>query len=305
MTADLRDRNIIVTGGNSGIGRVACLDFARRGATVSLLCRDSARGKEALKWIRGHGVSGSIILYVADLSSLADTARIARVLAKDNPRIDVLCNNAGGANARRKLTAEGFETTLATNHLSGFLLTQMLIPGLQAAAAANGSARVVFTSSLGHRNSPLDFEDLNLNTGYSTLRAYGRSKLMNLLTARELYRRHGSAGIIASSFHPGAVRTPIWGKGGILAGLLGLVMYPFMRPVEKGAETLIWLASSDESAAREAQGKYFVDCRQADVAAFASDAAGAQLWQLSDQLVAPYREPQPAAQAPQDEATPA
>jgi NAD(P)-dependent dehydrogenase (short-subunit alcohol dehydrogenase family) len=155
-------------------------------------------------------------------------------------------------------------------------------------ACQSGPARVVFTSSLGHRNSPLDFDDLELKHNYSTLKAYGRSKLMNLLTAREFHKRYGTSNLIASSFHPGAVRTPIWSKGGVLARLLGLLMYPFMWPVEKGADTFIWLASSDDEAVLGAAGSYFFDRRKRRPAEFATDDAAAKLWSVSDELIAPY-----------------
>lgn len=286
-TEDLTGKTFVVTGGNSGIGRVAAEDFARRGAEVALVCRSQERGRHALEAIRQHSSNPRVRLFIADFSSLASVAAVACELQAAYPSIDVLCNNAGGANGSRQVTDEGFERTLVTNHLSAFLLTRQLLPALLAAAETGQEARVVFTSSLGHKNSPLDFNDLNLEQGYSTLKAYGRSKLMNLLTARELQRRYGDRGIVASSFHPGAVRTAIWGKGGALASLLGLVMYPFMRPVEQGADTMIWLASSSDAEARHANGDYFMDRRKPTIASFATDAAAHQLWQVSEDLVAP------------------
>jgi NAD(P)-dependent dehydrogenase (short-subunit alcohol dehydrogenase family) len=147
---------------------------------------------------------------------------------------------------------------------------------------------VVFTSSYGHNNSPLDFDDLNLEKDYTTLKAYGRSKLMNLLTARELQRRYGDQNIVASSFHPGAVRTPIWGKGGVVGRVLGVVLYPFMVSVEQGADTFIWLASSQDEASVNAGGHYFYKRSRPRTAAFATDEAAAKLWQVSDGLIEPY-----------------
>ncbi len=174
-----------------------------------------------------------------------------------------------------------------TNHLSGFLLTKKLMPALER-ASTSGLARVVFTSSYGHENSPLDFDDLGLNNGYKTLVAYGRSKLMNLLTARELQRRVGGHNIVTSSFHPGAVRTPIWSKGGLLARTIGVVIYPFMISVEKGAETFIWLASSEDSASVNADGNYFYQRRKVRIAAHATDADAERLWDVSEELVRPF-----------------
>lgn len=288
---DLQGRTFVVTGANSGIGFESARDFAARGATVVILCRNEQRGREAVQRIRGHGGNGDVHLRVVDFSLLADVARAGQALAEEYPSIDVLCNNAGAANATRQVTPEGHELTFAANHLGGFLLTRLLLPNLLRAAREHGSARVVFTSSLGHRGSPLDFDDLELRRGYHGLKAYGRSKLMNLLTARELHRRFQQQGIIASSFHPGAVRTPIWSKGGVAGRLLGVVLYPFMISVQKGADTMIWLASSRDEAALNAQGNYFFRRRQPAIAPFATDDAARQLWEVSSAIVEPYLSP--------------
>ncbi len=289
--SDLTGKVFIVTGGNSGIGFEAAKDFADRGAEVVLVCRSLAKATAARQKIVASTGNESVRIEIADFSSLESVNNLGVKLAERYDRIDVLCNNAGGANGSRTTTDEGFETTFATNHLSGFLLAKHLLPALLK-CAESGSARVVFTSSLGHKNSPLDFEDLNLIKGYSTLKAYGRSKLMNLLTAKELHKRYGEQNLICSSFHPGAVRTAIWGKGGLVATILGLVMYPFMWSVEKGSETFIWLASSEDEEVKNAEGGYFFDCRRARTAEFATDEAATRLWDVSEQLVAPYFKPE-------------
>lgn len=287
---DLIGRIYVVTGANSGIGYAAACNFARRGASVALVCRNRHLGEQALKRIREQAPEARVKLYLADLSMLVSVANLSKRLLADYPVIDVLCNNAGGANASRLVTDEGFEKTLVTNHLSGYLLTLELLPALLAAGAGSrGRARVVFTSSLGHKNSALDFNDLNLQQGYSTLKAYGRSKLMNLLTARELQRRYADHNLVCSSFHPGAVRTPIWGKGGTLARLLGILMYPFMVNIERGADTMIWLASREDAASVNANGNYFYERKQVSIAPFATDEVAATLWTVSEELVKPYR----------------
>lgn len=287
LNLDLSSKVIVVTGANSGIGLEACKVFASAGATLALVCRSADKGQSALESIKTLSNNDSIRLFIADFSSLESVAGVANELLAAYPTIDVLCNNAGGANGARVVTSEGFETTLVVNHLSGFLLTKMLMPAILEAAKGE-PARVVFTSSLGHKNSPIDFDDLNLEQAYGTLKAYGRSKLMNLLTARALDQRHRSGNVIASSFHPGAVRTAIWGKGGRLAKVLGFVMYPFMWSIEKGADTFIWLASSNDEMVRQANGKYFFDRKTPGVADFATDAAAEQLWQKSEELVSPW-----------------
>ncbi len=287
MEQDLEGKVFVVTGANSGIGFEACKNFASRGAEVVMVGRDETRTLTAVKQIEEETGSQKIVLELADFSSLASVRDLGERLQTNYAGIDVLCNNAGGANASRQLTSEGFELTFVTNHLSGFLLGRMLLPQLLK-KAEQSEARIVFTSSLGHKNSPINFDDLNLDKNYSTLRAYGRSKLMNLLMAREFNRRYGQQNIIASSFHPGAVRTAIWGKGGVLASLIGVIMYPFMWSVEKGADTFIWLASSNDEAVVNARGNYFFNRRQVSIADFATDEAAERLWQVSDEMIAPF-----------------
>ncbi len=284
---DLSGKTYIVTGANSGIGYEAAKNFASRGATVALVCRSESRGRDAVASIVAATGNARVSLYVADFSLLSSVSKVADALLADLPVIDVLCNNAGGANGPRTVTAEGFETTFVTNHLSGFLLMRKLL-GRMLGEGNTGMKRVVFTSSYGHNNSPLDFDDLNLEKDYTTLKAYGRSKLMNLLTARELQRRHGDRNIVSSSFHPGAVRTPIWGKGGLVGRVLGVVLYPFMVSVEQGADTFIWLASSQDEASVNAGGHYFYKRGRPRTAAFATDDAAAKLWQVSERLIEPY-----------------
>ncbi|MEZ5490174.1 MAG: SDR family oxidoreductase [Gammaproteobacteria bacterium] len=284
---DLQDKIFVVTGANSGIGFESARDFARRGATVVILCRNEARGQEAVDTIKQETGNPDVYLYLADFSLLSSVAEAGRAVQKDFPRIDVLCNNAGAANEKRQETAEGFELTFAANHLGGFLLTQLLMPSLLAAAGKD-HARIVFTSSLGHKSGPLDFDDLNMRKGYRGLKAYGRSKLMNLLTARELDQRYRDQGIVASSFHPGAVRTPIWSKGGVSGRLLGLLLYPFMISIEKGADTMIWLASSTDDLSRHANGHYYFKRKRPSIASFATDEAAHRLWSVSLELVQPF-----------------
>jgi NAD(P)-dependent dehydrogenase (short-subunit alcohol dehydrogenase family) len=218
---------------------------------------------------------------------LASVSEVADAILADFPVINVLCNNAGGANADHTLSAEGFELTFVTNHLSGFLLTQKLLPAIIKGGEQN-LARIVFTSSYGHTQSPLDFDDLGMKKNYKGIQAYGRSKLMNLLTAREVQRRYSEHNIVASSFHPGAVRTPIWKKGGTVVRTFALLFYPFMISIEKGTDTFIWLASSNDEASVQANGRYFVKRTPTTPASFATDEAAQTLWQVSMDLVTPY-----------------
>lgn len=286
-TQDLAGKTYVVTGANSGIGLEAAKDFASRGATTILVCRSLPRGQEAKERISQQTGNLDVHLYIADFSLLTSVSAVAEEIARDFPVINVLCNNAGGSNGTRNVSPEGFELTFVTNHLSAFLLTHKLLPAITR-GAEQGLARIVFTSSYGHTHSPLNFDDLGLEEDYKSLKAYGRSKLMNMLTAREVQRRYSEHNIVASSFHPGAVRTPIWGKGGPVARTLGVVLYPFMVSIEKGADTLIWLASSQDESSVQADGQYFVRRSRSKTADFATDEAAQNLWQVSMELVSPY-----------------
>jgi NAD(P)-dependent dehydrogenase (short-subunit alcohol dehydrogenase family) len=283
----LSGKNYVVTGANSGIGFFSARRFAQLGANVALVCRNESRGRDAVAQIIATTGNENISLYLADFSSLASVSEMADNLLRDIPKIDVLCNNAGGVNGSRTVTEEGFETTFVSNHLSGFLLTKKLLPAILNAAGED-QARIVFTSSYGHFDSALDFGDLGLEESYSTLKAYGRSKLMNLLSARELQHRLVGENVAVSSFHPGTIRTPIWNKGGALARLLGLILYPFMKNVEQGSDTFIWLASAEDHASKGAHGHYFYKRKRAKTAKFATNEDAKRLWQISEELIASY-----------------
>jgi NAD(P)-dependent dehydrogenase (short-subunit alcohol dehydrogenase family) len=287
ITKDLAGKTYLVTGANSGIGFEAAKNFATRGATTIIVCRSAARGEEAKERLVQLTGNPQVHLYIADFSLLASVSEVADAILADFPVINVLCNNAGGANADHTLSAEGFELTFVTNHLSGFLLTQKLLPAIIKGGEQN-LARIVFTSSYGHTQSPLDFDDLGMKKNYKGIQAYGRSKLMNLLTAREVQRRYSEHNIVASSFHPGAVRTPIWKKGGTVVRTFALLFYPFMISIEKGTDTFIWLASSNDEASVQANGRYFVKRTPTTPASFATDEAAQTLWQVSMDLVTPY-----------------
>jgi len=287
--SDLSGKTYLMTGGNSGIGYEAIRNFASRGASVILVCRSASKGREALEEIKRETGNNSLFLYIADFGSLNSVNRFAKRVLNDFSKIDVLCNNAGGANATRVVTKEGFEMTFVTNHLSGFLLTKMLLPILSVSNDEE-PARVIFTSSYGHAHSALNFDDLELVEGYRSLRAYGRSKLMNLLTAREFSLRFQRENIIFSSFHPGAVRTPIWRKGGLAARFIGFVLFPFLISVKKGSDTFIWLASSRDREVLEANGQYFYKRKRARVAVHATAAAASKLWDLTEEIIAPFAE---------------
>jgi NAD(P)-dependent dehydrogenase (short-subunit alcohol dehydrogenase family) len=180
----------------------------------------------------------------------------AEVLSR-YPRLDVLVNNAGAMYTTRQLTADGIEQTWAVNHLAPFLLTTLLLDRLEASAPA----RIVTTASDAHRGAQLPFEDLNAEHSYRGFGRYGQTKLANILFTLELARRLEGSGVTANCFHPGLVASGFNRNNGLLMSLAMTILAPVSRSSEKGAETLVWLATSPQVA--QTSGAYFVDERPA------------------------------------------
>jgi NAD(P)-dependent dehydrogenase (short-subunit alcohol dehydrogenase family) len=280
-TPDLKDKTIVVTGANSGIGKACATELARRGAHVVMTARDKARGEAARDEIRRASGNQDVDLLLGDFASL-DSVRALADQLRALPKIDVLINNAGLMLTERVETKDGFETQFQVNHLAPFLLTSLLIPKL----AETPGARVVTVASNAHkRGGPLDFDDLQSTRSYVPFSVYSRSKLANILFTRELARRVASTGITTNCLHPGVVATG-FAADGDTSGLFSLAMRlarPFMITPEKGAETMVYLASSPEVA--HVSGRYFSGCREKTPARIAQDdAAARRLWDVSAQM---------------------
>lgn len=272
-------KTIVITGGTSGIGQAAAEALAGMGARIVLVARDQSRGEAALARLREKGPGAAHSVHYADLSRLAEMKRIASEIAAAEPRIDVLINNAGAIFPRRELTPDGLELTFATNHVSYFVLTH----GLRQRLIASAPARVINTSSHAHRGGRLDFTDLTFNGGYRAFRAYGLSKLCNILFTGELARRLDGSGVTAYSLHPGFVNTRFGDGSGGFAGSVFRLLKHFALSPEKGAETIVYLASSDLPGA--ANGAYFHKCRVTTPSKQAlDDAAAARLWEETARL---------------------
>ncbi|MEX2583056.1 MAG: SDR family NAD(P)-dependent oxidoreductase [Gemmatimonadota bacterium] len=188
---------ILVTGSTDGLGREVALRLASTGAHVLVHGRNSERGREVVQEIEAGGI-GSATFYRADLGSLHEVRELARTIARDHDRLDVLINNAGigSSGDGRQVSADGHELRFAVNYLSGFLLTRMLLPLIVESAPA----RIVNVSSLAQ--TPIDFDDVMLTRGYSGSRAYAQSKLAQVLFTMDLARELEGTGVIVNSLHP-------------------------------------------------------------------------------------------------------
>ena len=243
------ERVWIVTGANSGIGKMTALGLARLGGTVVLACRNAERGEAAREEIvRSTGNERTSVMII-DLASQASIRSFADDFRRTHDRLDALVNNAGVFRRRRNVTVDGFEETFAVNYLGGFLLTHLLLDLLKASAPS----RVVNVSSSAHEGGLIHFDDLQGEARYSGFRAYGQSKLAQVLFTYELARRLEGTGVTVNACHPGVIRTNFGRDDWPWAVHL---VRPFFRSPEKGAQTPVYLAASPEVAGLT--GKYVV-----------------------------------------------
>jgi NAD(P)-dependent dehydrogenase (short-subunit alcohol dehydrogenase family) len=221
---DQQGRTVVITGANTGLGFETAKLLAQHGATVVLACRNSHKAADAAARIGAAAPRANLSTLQLDLASLASVRRAAEQLRTDHPRIDLLINNAGGMRPRHRRTEDGYELTLATNHLGPFALTGLVLDRL---LAVPGS-RIVTVASNGHRRGTINFDDLHLDRGYRYQTAYFQSKLANLLFTYELQRRlaAGGAPTIAVAAHPGNARTEF---GRQLSPLIRVGMSPRLR----------------------------------------------------------------------------
>ena len=238
------------------------------------MARSRSRAEVTLAKLRAVGANLAHQAHFADLSILAEMKRVGQEIAAAEPRIDVLINNAGNVFARRELTPDGLERTFAINHMAYFVLTYCLRERLVASAPA----RIVNTASAAHIGRTVDFDDLQLAKQYSTMTAYGCSKLANILFTRELARRLAGTGVTANCLHPGFVATGLGQRDGGIFGLMVRLTMLLAGPAENGARTIVHLASSPDVAS--VSGAYFIGRRQVEPSPAArDDVVARRLWE--------------------------
>jgi NAD(P)-dependent dehydrogenase (short-subunit alcohol dehydrogenase family) len=240
--AIMKDKVVMITGANSGIGKAATLALAKMGATVVMVARNAEKGEAARSEIIRESQNNSVDLFLADLSSLESVRQLAAEFQKKYSKLHILINNAGLFNQRRHVTTDGFENTFATNYLAPFLLTNLQLELLKASAPSR-----INVSSVGHYNGHINFDDLNLEKEYGGWKAYGQSKLALVLFTHELAGKLQGTGVTVNSVHPGTVATNIWTRPLGPAGFMMALPKLFMTSPEKGAETIVYLASSPDA----------------------------------------------------------
>ena len=269
----------LVTGGTDGIGRVTALELANMGANVIIVGRNPAKSAITALDIREESGNSAVEFFVTDLSSQGQVRRLAKDFKERHQRLDVLVNNVGAFFVRLHRSVDGIEMTFALNHLSYFLLTNLLLDELMVSAPA----RIVNVSSGAHKGARIEMNRVHCPNRYLGWRAYARSKLCNLFFTYELARRLERTDVTVNALHPGLVGTNILKNNGLIGRVMNSVLRVRGISVEEGASTSVYAATSSEM--EGVSGKYLEKSRiiRSSKLSYDQDQAAA-LWELSARL---------------------
>jgi len=275
----------MVTGANSGMGKVVAQGLAREGATVVMVCRDLRKGQKAQNEIKLTTGNTAIDLLIADLSSQRAVRRLVQEFKQRNSSLHVLVNNAGAHIQKRVLSADGIEMNLAVNHLSSFLLTNLLIDVLR----TGETARIINVASNAMTRT-IDLYDIQSERSFVPMRVYGQAKLQMVLCTYALARRLTGTGVTVNALHPGITATNLVDVAvherfsPLIARPLVFILKHFLQTPEQGAKTALYLATS--SIVEGVTGKYFVKGREKPSVPISYDVAlQERIWKLSKTLV--------------------
>ncbi len=277
----MKNKVCLITGGTAGIGKATAIELARKGAHVFITARNQEKGKTACDEIKKITGNKQVEYLTADFASLESVKALADACKSKLKRLDVLINNAGVFHTERTLSHDGYEMQFAVNHLAHFLLTNLLLDIIRQSAPA----RIINVSSRVHRRGNIYFDDLQLaKGGYDGFKAYGQSKLANILFTYELAERLKGTGITVNCLHPGGVATNFAfnHSSGLYRWVWTLVSL-FLTTVQEGAKTSVYLAASPE--VESLTGKYFAKSKPANSSAISHDKEVAKkLWKVSEEL---------------------
>lgn len=280
---------VIITGANTGIGKTTALELAKRGGRIVMACRDMQRCAAAREdLIKQQAPGERLECQKINLASFASIRQFAKEIKAKHDRIDILINNAGVMMTPYLLTEDGLEMQIGVNHFGHFLLTQLLLDSVKSAAPS----RIIFVSSRAHLRGTINFEEINSSEqNYSSIQAYGQSKLANVLCARELARRLAGSGVTVNSLHPGAVATELPRHFSAFNStyfqyIFAPFAYTLLKTPEEGMQTTLRLAV--DPSLDGVTGKYFSDCVEKETNPEALDDDVAQrLWELSERITSP------------------
>ena len=251
----MQHKNIIITGATDGIGLAAAKSIAKKGYHVSLVGRNPNKGKKALETIIAHSGNENLDFFECDLSLVVNVKDLADIIKQKHSKIDVLLNNAGGANKTKQITSEGLEKTFATNQMNYFVLSTELLDIL----SESNDARIVNVASNAHIGAEIDYENINSEKNFSAWTSYCVSKLMNIMFTYQLASMQDKVSV--NVLHPGFVDTNIAGnEGNLIKYIVKFGAKMFARTVDNGADSSIYLSTSDEI--KGVSGKYFFKCRE-------------------------------------------
>ena len=277
----LSNKVCVITGANSGIGYETAKALAALGMYVIMVCRNEEKAEEARIQIEIETANTSVEVVVCDFSIQHDIHVAARKIREKFDKIDILINNHGLIVSKREETIDGLEKTFAINHMGYFLFTKLLLDPIKAA----DSARIINVASTAHQRGSFNPTNIQLEKGFSPMKAYSNSKLFNILFTMELDEQLQGSGVTANCLHPGVIKSGFGREGSILFRLLFSLINPFKITSKQGALTTIYLATSRE--VEGVSGQYFVKRKKARPSLTARNMDYAkQLWEISENLIA-------------------